>query len=66
MKECKKTAAGKRPPRVDQSIYVLGILGAAVYYLTHANGFWMGAIGLLKAVFWPAVLVYKLFEHFSL
>ena len=41
-------------------IYFLGFIGAAVYYIQQANGFWMGVLGFLKALVWPAFLVYKL------
>jgi len=41
-------------------VYVLGVIGAAVYYISHATGFWMGVIGFLKAIVWPAFLVYGL------
>jgi len=42
------------------AVYVLGVVGAAVYYISHAAGFWMGVIGFLKAFVWPAFLVYGL------
>jgi len=41
-------------------IYGLGFLGALVYYLQASAGFWSGVLGVLKAIFWPAFLVYKL------
>lgn len=43
--------------------YGLGMIGAAVYYLQHASSFWMGVGGLLKALVWPAFLVYHLLVH---
>ena len=43
-------------------IYVLGFIGAAVYYISHATSFWMGVIGFLKAMVWPAFLVYELLK----
>jgi len=42
------------------AVYGLGFIGAAVYYISHATGFWMGVIGFLKAIVWPAFLVYEL------
>ncbi len=42
------------------AVYGLGVVGAAVYYISHATGFWMGVIGFLKAIVWPAFLVYEL------
>lgn len=40
-------------------IYGLGIIGAVVYYLQHATTFLAVLIGLIKAVFWPAFILYK-------
>jgi hypothetical protein len=39
-------------------IYVLGFFGALVYYITTATSIWMGVTGFLKAIVWPAFLVY--------
>ncbi len=44
------------------SIYALGIIGAAIYYVQHAVTFSMGVWGLIKAIFWPAVILYKVLE----
>lgn len=41
------------------AVYGLGMIGAAVYYISHADGFWAGVLGLLKAMVWPAFLVYE-------
>lgn len=38
--------------------YGLAFLGAAIYYLQIATGFWMGVLGILKALVWPVFLVY--------
>lgn len=40
--------------------YGLGFIGATVYYLGSATGFWAGVLGLLKAFVWPAFLVHGL------
>jgi len=42
------------------AIYGLGFLGAAIYYIQQATGFWEGVVGVLKAIVWPAFVVYKL------
>ncbi len=42
--------------------YVLGLVGAAFYYISAAVGFWAGVIGLLKAIIWPAFLVFELLK----
>lgn len=58
-------------PRPDQvcknfskggDIYGVGFVGALIYFIQHATSFWTGVLGLLKAMVWPAFLVYKLFE----
>jgi len=40
----------------------MAFLGAAVYYVRHAVTFGAGALGILKAIFWPAVLMYRLLD----
>jgi len=47
-------------------IYGLGIIGAAVYYIQQAEGFWPVVWALIKALIWPAFLVYDLLRHVSL
>lgn len=41
------------------AVYGLGLIGAIVYYIKIADTFGQGALGLLKAVVWPAIVVYK-------
>ena len=45
------------------AVYGLGFIGAAIYFISNAAGFWMGALGLLKAIVWPAFLVYEAFKN---
>ena len=40
--------------------YFLGMIGAAVYYLHVSYGFGPSIVALLKALVWPAFLVYHL------
>jgi len=42
--------------------YVLGVFGAAVYFVQHSDNFWMGFLGIFKALVWPAMIVYKALE----
>ena len=46
--------------------YFLGFIGAAVYYISTANSFWMGVLGFLKALVWPAFLVFELLKFLSM
>jgi hypothetical protein len=43
-------------------IYGMAFLGGVVYYIQHADTFWAGVLGFFKAIFWPAVLMYKVLE----
>jgi hypothetical protein len=48
------------------AVYGLGLIGAAVYYISQANGFWMGVLGFLKALVWPAFLVFDALKYIHL
>lgn len=41
------------------AVYGLGFIGAAIYYISVATGFWMGVLGFLKAIIWPVFMVYE-------
>lgn len=43
-------------------VYGLGLIGALVYYLQNANGFWIAVLAILKAFVWPALVVYDLLK----
>lgn len=45
-------------------VYCIGFIGAAIFYLGHSESFWMGVLGFLKALVWPAMIVYKTLELF--
>lgn len=49
----------------SETVYGLGFLGALVYYIGHATTLWIGLLGLFKAVFWPAVLVFEALSFFG-
>ena len=48
------------------AVYGLGFIGAAIYFISNATGFWLGVLGFLKAMVWPAILVYEAFKHLYL
>jgi hypothetical protein len=48
------------------AIYGLGFIGAAIYYISHATSFWGGVLGFLKALIWPAMLVYELLKYLKM
>lgn len=43
-------------------IYVFGFIGALIYYISTATGFWVGVLGVLKAFIWPVFLVFELMK----
>jgi hypothetical protein len=47
------------------ALYFVGFIGAAVYYIQAATGFWGGVLGFLKALVWPAFLVYELLKFLA-
>jgi hypothetical protein len=46
-------------------IYFLGWMGALIYYVQAATGFWAGALGILKSFVWPAFVVYELLKFLA-
>jgi hypothetical protein len=48
------------------AVYGLGMIGAAVYYIMHATCFWAGVLGFLKAIVWPAFLVFEIMEKLGM
>lgn len=48
------------------AIYGIGVIGALIYFLQHATTIGGGIIGIIKAVFWPAVVVYKALDLLKL
>ncbi len=42
------------------AVYGIGMIGALVYYIQQASSFGEGVLGVLKAIVWPAMLIYQL------
>ena len=47
----------------SDAVYGFGLIGAWVYYLSQATTFWMGVLGFLKGIVWPAMIVYELLKY---
>jgi hypothetical protein len=43
-------------------VYGLGLIGALIYYISTASGFWIGVLGVLKSIVWPAFLVFEVLK----
>jgi len=61
--KCKIYSCGKG---CSGAIYGLGFIGAVIYYIQTATSFWMGVLGILKALVWPAFLVYELLKYLGM
>jgi hypothetical protein len=51
---------------VSSGVYGLAFIGSLVYYIQHATTFGEGVLGVLKALVWPAMLVYKTMEYLKM
>jgi hypothetical protein len=56
---------GMRENPTSSAVYGMGLLGALGYFIIHATSFWGVVLGIIKSVFWPAVLIYKLLEFLN-
>jgi hypothetical protein len=50
----------------SDAVYGFGLIGAWVYYLSHAATFWLGVLGIFKGIVWPAMLVYELLKYMAM
>lgn len=50
----------------SEAVYGLGVVGAWVYYFTHATTFWIGLLGFFKGIVWPAMLVYEALKYLGM
>lgn len=62
-KKTKKLGKVEIKTSKSSGFYFLGFVGAAIFFVSHANGFWDGVLGFLKALVWPAFLVYQAFAQ---
>lgn len=44
------------------AVYGLGLIGALIYYISTASGVGEGLLGVLKALLWPAFVVYEVMK----
>jgi hypothetical protein len=51
-----------KPTATGSSLYFFGFLGTAIYFISTASSFWIGVLGFLKALVWPAILAYELLK----
>lgn len=61
-----KTAESKHITNSPSCVYLLGMIGAAIYFISSASDFWGGILGFLKALVWPAFLVFEGFKNLGI
>jgi len=44
------------------ALYGLGIFGAWVWFFQQATGFWDYVLAIIQGLFWPAWMVYYVFD----
>jgi len=49
-----------------EAVYGLGMIGAWVYFISQAGTFWLGVLGFIKGIFWPALVVYELLKFLNM
>ena len=47
-------------------VYGVGFIVALVYFIQHTSDFATGFLGFVKALIWPGILIYKLFEFLKI
>ena len=61
-KSCKMSCNGG----CSGALYGMGIVGAAIYYLSTSTGFWNALWGIVKAFLWPAFTVFELMKFLGM
>jgi hypothetical protein len=64
--DCCSSKHGRSNGCFSGGVYGVAFIGAAFYYIQHADGFWMGVLGVIKAMVWPALVVYKMLEFLKM
>jgi hypothetical protein len=63
-KDCRKPTVIRRSSA--DAVYGLGFVGACIYYVSTATTFWIGVLGILKSLVWPAFLVFELLKYLNM
>jgi hypothetical protein len=63
MKESKRNVRAVSQPAGP--LYFFGLIGALVYYIQVADGFWQVVLAFLKAIVWPALVTYDLLKFLA-
>lgn len=47
-------------------VYFLTFIGAAIYWIGKADGFWWGVVAFLKAIVWPVFVIIEVLSRLGL
>lgn len=47
------------------AVYGLGLIGALIFYVQQSEGLWQFIVAILKALVWPAFVVYDLLKYLN-
>ena len=61
-KSRKRTGGGSS----SDAVYGMALIGSAIYFIQHAATFWEVVLGILKAIVWPAIVIYKLLDFLKM
>lgn len=64
MKAAKRKAQAVAAPP-NSPVYFFGGIGALVYYIQLADGFWEIVLAFLKTIVWPAFVTYDLLKFIA-
>lgn len=62
-KSSTRNAANRACTGAGNAIYGLGLIGALIFFWQQAESFGGFLVAILKALVWPAFLVYEVFQH---
>ena len=65
MSEEQARRGGRSGPCGGGAVFGLGLIGALVWFWQQATGFGEHTVAVLKALVWPAFLVYEAFKALS-
>lgn len=66
MSEIKKYSGNRIGNSGIGGFMFLAFIGAAIYFVSKADGFWESILGILKALVWPAFVLFKVLENLNI
>lgn len=64
--DCECNSYHHKGGNTGNAVYGLGMIGTAFYFLQNASSFTDVVMGIVQAIFWPAILVYRALQLLSL